>query len=113
MKTIKLVDVREGAALVEYIEDGKLVRKTVPAESVAGNKVDPEILELGIVYGADWNDLLDRLTVGPPVIADEFHRIGIWTPEDLLALSAKARAALDRIIVVPLMEALISYSRED
>ena len=113
MKTVKLIDAREGAALVEYLVDGKLVRKTVPVESVAGNKVDPEVLELGIVYGADWNDLLDRLASVPPVIADEFHRVGIWTPEDLLALSAKARAALDRIIVVPLMESLISYSRED
>jgi len=111
---IRMIDARDGAALVEYTDDaGILIRKTVPVESVeAGSEVDPDMLEAGITFGVDWDELAERLTVAVPDIASEFHRVGIWTPEDLLALSALARAALDRAIVVPLMKALINYSRE-
>lgn len=111
-KQVKLVSTQDGAALVEYIDaDGVLTRKTVPVECVIGNTVDPEMLEMGITYGADWSKLVEHLVTIEGVEA-ELHRAGIWTSTDFIAKSALARAALSRVIVVPLLAALINYSRE-
>lgn len=111
----KLIDVKvirqEGPAnLVEWLEGDHLKRVVVPVEAVLdGPKVDRAELDKGIEYGSDWTSVPgvdDRLV-------QELHRIGVWTKADLLAKSHLVRKAVQQAYVVPLVQALIEFAKED
>lgn len=108
-KKVKVVRITDGAALVEYLEDGVLFRKSVPALEVEGNKVDTEVLDAGILIGEDWDAVVAELDFA---VSAALHNRGVWSAADLLGNSGQARNALLAALVQPALAALINHSRE-
>ena len=87
-KRVKVVVVkRQGkVVLVERSVEGCLRRRTVPMSELIVGKDDYKILEsvwnAGIVYGYDWETMIDLELTGADV-GRAWKAAGIWTSEDL------------------------------
>lgn len=75
--------------LLEWVEGEALVRAFVPEEIVEDGveDFDDELLSLAIPYGVDLEDILVENLPDPEDVAinvaEDLHRMGIWTYEDL------------------------------
>ena len=83
MIDVKVINSRGQSALVEYIENGRLKRKTVPVKDVIDNQVNKYNLNLGISYGIEWSKLV-KLNATPEQLEQNLRNAGIWTKEDAL-----------------------------
>lgn len=103
-KKPKMIEVRtvrtiggKKSIVVEYVEKGVLKRATLPIESVNGSKVDAETLGMGVPYGIDWSKLkLEPVTAEQ--LAEELHKNGIWTREDVQKNPGAVQGAYQKVI---------------
>lgn len=105
---VKVIRREKKAALVEWIDRGKYHRASVPAREIQDGTVDNDVLEAGIPYGERWRDV-DGVTAE---IEQELYRHGIWTRDDLLANSHQARNAVQKMLVGPVMSALLKKAKQ-
>jgi len=89
---ITIVSQTDESRLVQYTQDGVLLRCTVPASQVADNLVPDQVLAAGIPYGYPWQDI--PLTFDMQKFVNELHQADVWTAEDLLRSPKKLSAAL-------------------
>jgi hypothetical protein len=93
---VKVITTRYQTALIEWIGDDGIHRGTVPEEVVNDDIVRDDLLSLAIPYGMDWEFMLDGAlgNVTPQVIANNLHRVGIWTLQDLRSRPQDAIGAI-------------------
>jgi len=97
---IKVISVQKKAAVIEYFADGVKQRCIIPEESLEnGNTVRDELLSASIPYGVDWESQLEGVigNVTSGMVAEEFHKAGLWTAEDVMADSRKVEGVLRAI----------------
>jgi hypothetical protein len=82
MIDIKIIQHQGHSALVEWMEDKKVKRATVPANVIKEEQVSKYQLDLGIPYGIPWSQI--KLRASASKLEEELHRVGIWTAEDAL-----------------------------
>jgi hypothetical protein len=93
MTQVKTIRVKSSSALVEYVADGKVQRKHIPAEEISetGAVLD-YVLEQGIPYGYPWEEIV--VEFDGERFANELHNVNVWTIEDALRSPQKVWAAL-------------------
>lgn len=69
--------------IVEWVEDGKAIRKVVPVKAVKDNQIEESILEKAPDYGVPWAKEL-KPNASPEDVEIALHNAGIWTSEDAL-----------------------------
>jgi len=86
------------AVVVEYLDDNSVKQRCIiPEESLGdGNVVRDELLSASIPYGVDWEFHLEGVVgnVTSASIAEEFHKVGLWTAEDIMKNPGKVQGAL-------------------
>ncbi len=91
---VQVTVIRQAGAstLVQYIQDGALMRRIVPAAEVIDNAVAEQVLAAGIPYGFPWEEI--QMVFDMQKFVNELHQIDIWTAEDLLKSPQKLWSAL-------------------
>jgi hypothetical protein len=79
--------------LVQYVDNGMLTRKTVPAHMVRNNQVYSEVLSQGIPFGYPFEEM--PIEFNAQKFANELHNLGIWSVEDLLKQPRSILSALN------------------
>ncbi len=106
---------REGVAvLVEWYtgdkKDPQYHRGCVPPEEIQFDTADKLVLDAAIPWGVPWDEVVPGVT---PAVTNELRRHGIWTADDLLANAGKISLALQRSILLPLVNALKTFARNE
>jgi hypothetical protein len=97
---VKVIGIVKRAAIVEYFDNGTKHRCIIPEESLGnGNVVRDELLSASIPYGVDWEFQLEGVIgkATPELIAEEFHKVGIWTAEDVMNNSKAVQGVLQTV----------------
>lgn len=110
MIAVTLVYQEGEAALVQWVERGKLKRTIVPHSSMQGGKVPADELAAGLPHGEDWAKAVKGVT---PLVAKTLKNYGIWTKEDALASPRHVREAVMTGYVPVIVEAIRKYAEED
>lgn len=79
---VKVISRRGNSVLVEYISEGLLIRKYVPAGKVEEAGVSEKVLLQGIPYGYPWDEI--EISFDAKKFLKEMHNVGLWTAEDVL-----------------------------
>jgi hypothetical protein len=90
---VKVIKDAGKSVLVEYVEDGMLIRKTVPAHMIRNNQVYTEVLSQGIPYGYPFEEI--GIEFNAQKFANELHNLNIWNVEDLLNNPRSVLSALN------------------
>ncbi len=90
---VTVLERKNKAALVEWIDAVGPHRVIIPAEKADGGDVDSKTLDEGIIYGVPWEHII-ILSVTPAQIARLLREKGIWTEQDLQKNVNLARSAL-------------------
>lgn len=83
--------------LVEW-RDGRLKRAYVPTEAVLGSAVDGDVLDAGVNFGAEWEELCERSIITPNEVGDALRAAGFWTSEDIEHAPLRAQAIVNKLI---------------
>jgi hypothetical protein len=91
-KTVTVVMRKGAATLVEYEDDGGLLRRSsVPSSAILSTAddgrnatVDIITLDQGIPYGIPFEHRIKNREVTAEKIAEELHKVGIWTAMDIV-----------------------------
>lgn len=88
--TVKFISRKKSAALVEYrVAENEFARVSIPANKIVlgtGEEyadVPESVIKSGIPYGIPWESKLPDITVKGSDIEKEFHKMGIWTLDDV------------------------------
>lgn len=90
---------------MEWVDDGKYRRATVPASKLAGNDCPADVLEASPAYGVNWAAKFGL--PGSDILANELRRQGVWTKDDFLRKRATVNAVMMRVFVNPLIDELV------
>jgi len=91
-ETVKIIRQIGKSVLIEYRQDSKLRRCTIPANKVVDQRKEGNILfgdvnsktiAMGVPYGVDWERMSDIPQLTADMIADALHESGIWTVDDI------------------------------
>jgi len=82
---VKVIDCKEGSALVEWVTEDGLKRVYVPEKKIVDGMCLDKVLDAGIPYGVPWAQFLDVSEVTPENIQRTLYQHGIWTAEDIMA----------------------------
>jgi hypothetical protein len=110
MQPVKVVRRQNQAVLVEWVGNGRLQRRVIPADKIDDGQAADDVLAQGAAYGLPWSELV-TLSASPADVEAELHRIGIWTGDDLRSNTAGAVAALQRCYGVDLAALLQAATR--
>ena len=115
---VKLIMKKNDVALVEHRQNGKVIRVAVPlrALSIAAkgggiHEIDADVLDEGIPYGVPFEALIQEFTLTPEQIADELHKVDIWTPEEFFNKPKDVQSSL-LAVLRPLMQSLTMIVKE-
>lgn len=106
---VTVVHTDGAAALVQWVERGKLKRTIVPAESVAGGAVPADELEAGLPYGDDFGSVKGVTAA----VVEMLKSYGIWTKADARANPRHVREAVMTGYVPATVAAIMEFSQED
>ena len=109
MVPVTLVYAEGKAALVQWVERGKMKRAIVPAGAVKDGEIDAVELEAGLPYGEDWTQVKGVNAA----VAEELRKRGVWTKEDALSNGRYVHDAVIVGLVPPTLQAIMDYARED
>lgn len=111
---IKVIRKEGVAILVEWWamdgENPAYFRGCVPPEEIIQGTVDQLVLDAAIPIGVPWDDIIPTRT---PSIVNELRRHGIWTADDLLANANKIGPALQKAILLPLVNELRTFAHNE
>lgn len=81
---VKVVSKRGQSALVEYLDNGRLKRATIPASDISDEgTVVAYKLRMGVPYGLEWSKLV-KLQATAEDLEQNLRNRGIWTGQDAL-----------------------------
>lgn len=106
---VNVIHVDGAAALVQWVERGKLNRTIVPSASVDAGEVAADELEAGLPYGDPFGDIKG---VNAAVV-EELRNRGIWVKADALANPRYVHDAVIVALVPPTIQAIMDYVKED
>jgi hypothetical protein len=75
----------------------------VPVEAINEGRVNSDDLEAAIPWGEEWSEEKGVTKA----LEQELYKHGIWTWQDMLEKSHLARAAIQKVYVVPLIRQLL------
>lgn len=101
-------DRKNGAVLVEWMEEGRFLRSIVPADQVVQGHCDHP--EWGLPVGEDWAAMLADESIDTAAIAHELNRRGIFTIEDLQRQHKAALGAIQSV-AASLLAVLLAKSK--
>ena len=81
---VKVLDIANGTALVEWIKDSVIFRAYLPAKKMtgdAGDEVGEDELKKSVPYGDDLK--VAFMPIDPAVLERELNKRGIWTIADV------------------------------
>lgn len=90
---VTVVSRTDSSALVQYVENGVLTRKTIPTHFLRDNQVSESTLAQGIPYGFPFDEISIEFNVRK--FMNELHNLDIWTVEDLLRSPRKLQSAMN------------------
>jgi hypothetical protein len=99
--TVAIID-RDNQGVIIQHDDR---RYFCPVDKLKGNEISESDLEKCTLYGEDWRTWMDG--PGADEFAAQLYAARIYTRRDFLAGSAEARAALQRVLVNPLLEEML------
>lgn len=111
----KLIPVKEimhqgKASLVEWLEDGRVIRGAVPIVSIQNGSVSMETLSNATLYGIDFSAFcLPEIDVME--LEKELHNNGIWTADDVMIKRVELLKALDTIKLAYL-RAMLQFAKK-
>ena len=80
-QTVKILDVSNGTALIEWIKDNVIFRGYLPAKKLFGKEAEVKDLKKALKYGDDLKVTFD--TISPEQLEQELNRHGIWKVSDV------------------------------
>ena len=86
LKDVNVIRKQGQVVLVEWAEDGKPKRALVPGDKINNGLCASYILDAGIPYGLQWEELLENVnenTKFVEALATNLRKEGIWTAEDV------------------------------
>lgn len=89
---VTVITKKDNSALVQYVDDGVLIRKYVPTAKVDKNFIDNEVLDQGIPCGFPWREM--ELQFDGMKFENEMHNVGLWTAQDVMKSPQKLWSAL-------------------
>jgi len=102
---VNIVAKRGMSAVVEWVDDGKAFRKTVPLKDVKDGEILESVLKKSPDYGVPWAKEVDP-NATPEDIEVALHNAGIWTAEDALRNPAGIKGAINAAYKSGLVEIL-------
>ena len=90
---VTTIRTKGNSALVQYVDDGVLTRKYVPAAKVSDGLVSDDVLEQGIQYGYPWGEI--SLVFNMQKFTNELRNADVWTVDDMLRTPQKLHSALN------------------
>ena len=110
---VRVVRVTGPSAVVEWA--GGLKRAVIPAAEVISDElyatVPADVLDEGAPYGLPWERLV-KMEATPEKLADELHRNGIWTMEDVESNPRAIMGALQTVYGVELSTLIQAAHKE-
>lgn len=107
--SVLVIKTRAGISLVEWKQEGKTVRGSIPQDSIdADGTVSIETLGNATLYGLDFSGLS---LPGAMEFENELHNAGIWTAEDVLHDRPALLRALDALKPA-LLRAIVDYAKD-
>jgi len=82
---VKVIDCKEGSALVEWVTEDGLKRVFVPEKKIVDGMCLDKVLGAGIPYGVPWASFLDVSKITPANVQRALYQHGIWTAADIEA----------------------------
>jgi tryptophan synthase alpha subunit len=80
---VNVIERKGESALVEWIVSGIPRRAFIPAVEIIEDQAPIDILEAGVPYGVDWENI--TLEASAAALAINLRRNNIWTSADLQA----------------------------
>lgn len=80
---VTVIERKGESALVEWIVSGIPKRAFIPAVEVIEDQAPFDVLEAGVPYGVDWENV--TLEASAAALAINLRKNGIWTGSDLTA----------------------------
>lgn len=99
MIDVKIIQQSGHSALVEWLDNGKRKRATIPQGVIQDNQVLKSDLEMGIPYGIEWSKVIE-LSASSEDLQQELYRVGIWTADDAINNADRLRGALQKVYSV-------------
>ena len=120
MPNIRILGYKNQSVLVEYILPGsqETHRVHIPTSEIqkdeAGHFADYQVLEMGVMYGEPWADLIgDDVRLDAARLEQNLHQRDIWTLDDLRKNPQGAVAAIQAAYVFDLQTLQsLAYSRK-
>ena len=78
---VKILDIANGTALVEWIKDSVIFRAYLPAKKLIDDEVGEDELKKSVPYGDDLK--VAFMPIDPAVLEKELNKRGIWTIADV------------------------------
>jgi len=103
--TVEIIERQGKSVLIAWMEEGQYRRAFCPANRLAGNEVDADVLEKCPLYGVNWAQKFNL--PDSDLLANELRRQGIWTADDFKRGRAKVLGAIQRVLINPLIEELV------
>lgn len=118
---VRVVFRKSRALVVERMVEGIPERVSVPESyvEVSGSGatfMSSDLFERGIPFGLPLEDRLTGVTVTPAMIAEEFHKAGIWTASDIRKNPKAAHGAVlaaSRDILAQIQHLVAEYERKE
>jgi len=93
-KKVQIIKAHGKSAIVEWIEDGKAFRKTVPSRLIKKDSIEEKELDKCPNYGVPWaKEIVPDLTSEGLEIA--LHNAGVWTAEDAMKSAGRIIGAIN------------------
>ena len=107
---VKVIKQAADNATVEFTLNKLLQRAVIPAGFIENGKVPEDVLEAGIPYGIDWENV--KLSASSIELANMLRRLGIWTYEDAMRNPNRIVSVLQTVYKIDLA-ALLAFAREN
>ena len=92
---VKVLDIANGTALVEWIKDSVIFRAYLPAKKLNGDEVGEDELKKSVPYGDDLK--VAFMPIDPAVLERELNKRGIWTIDDVEQNSVMVHGLIMRL----------------
>ncbi len=105
---VKIISANAENSLVEY----KDKRVVIPTNHIIENKVKPFILERGIAYGINFEEVFELKTTGADV-SKVLHSRNIWTKDDVMKRPNEVISALSEALHLTLADLLTKLAERN
>ena len=92
---VKVLDIANGTALIEWIKNSVIFRAYLPAKKMNGDEVGEDELKKSVPYGDNLK--AQFAPIDPAVLEQELNKRGIWTIADVEQNSVMVHGLIMRL----------------